>query len=129
MVAVRDLEKKRATTRKWHHEHKEERKQWRAKRKIEERTNKLRQRHGLTLADYESMWTIQNGGCAICSEPLKVGPGESAVDHDHSTGEVRGLLCRECNTGLGKFKDSNTLLQLAQNYLSEPPARLLRRVT
>jgi len=61
----------------------------------------------------------QGGGCAICGEtkPLK-GKNYLCVDHCHETGEVRGILCHACNTGLGKFKDSPELLHTAINYLT-----------
>jgi hypothetical protein len=55
----------------------------------------------------------QNGLCAICGLP------EEHVDHDHVTGQVRGLLCAGCNKGLGFFRDSPQLLRQAAEYLEE----------
>jgi len=54
----------------------------------------------------------QQGRCAICDKEEKL-----MVDHDHDTGEVRGLLCRKCNTGLGFFGDDVTLLLKAADFL------------
>lgn len=54
----------------------------------------------------------QNNKCFICDEEAKL-----VVDHDHSTGKVRGLLCSICNTGIGMFKDSTKNLEKAIEYL------------
>lgn len=75
--------------------------------------------YGLTPAAYDTMLCGQNGVCAICEEPEKVEGRSLAVDHDHATGAVRGLLCTYCNTALGKFRDSVELLARAQSYLLE----------
>lgn len=67
-------------------------------------------------SDYQMMFSDQSGKCSICGySPPK---GERLfIDHDHESGEVRGLLCRECNSGLGFFKDSTELLQKAIQYI------------
>lgn len=61
----------------------------------------------------------QFGLCPICTKPLK----KPNTDHDHASGEVRGLLCPRCNRALGRFGDSIALLQSAAAYLLSPPAR------
>ena len=68
------------------------------------------------------MESQQGGVCAICKKPEKSKwnteqPMLLAVDHDHETGRVRGLLCNNCNTGLGKFMDDPDLLSSAIEYL------------
>lgn len=67
------------------------------------------------------MRTAQKNVCAICLKPERVklhGTVKSlAVDHDHKTGQVRGLLCSSCNLGLGRFHDSITNLERAAEYL------------
>ena len=75
-------------------------------------------RYGITNADYEEMLTAQRGLCKICGNP-STGKGKYrlSVDHCHETGKVRGLLCLLCNSGLGKFKDSPSLLDRAISYL------------
>ena len=75
-----------------------------------------RVKYGLTEADYQALLKTQGGKCAICLKPCSTGKA-LAVDHNHDTGQVRGLLCMSCNTGLGKFKDDRSLLLAALNYL------------
>lgn len=73
-------------------------------------------RYGLTLEQVEKMLTDQSGNCKICKTVLKGGK-KQAIDHNHATGVVRGLLCTACNTALGKFKDSPDILELAALYV------------
>lgn len=81
------------------------------------RSKHLENTYGITLLEYEKLWFMQSERCAICKTE-KVGKhGTAAVDHDHETGEVRGLLCSRCNTGLGQFKDNITYLKNAIDYL------------
>ena len=72
-------------------------------------------KYGLTQIDFEVMYEAQGGMCAICER--KSIRKSFCVDHDHTTGKVRGLLCGECNIGLGKFKDNLDLLKKAVEYL------------
>lgn len=81
------------------------------------RSYHLANKFGIAVEDVEELSERQNGQCAICGEALT--PGWATVDHDHSTGDVRGLLCRHCNTGLGQFKESDQILERARNYLIE----------
>jgi hypothetical protein len=75
--------------------------------------------YGITPADYQALLNAQGGGCAICGL-TNSGRDRLAVDHDHKTGTVRGLLCHGCNIGLGNFHDSPTNLQKAIAYLGGP---------
>lgn len=76
----------------------------------------LKHYHGITLAEWNKMWIDQNGLCPICDEDLL--PDESThVDHCHYTNKNRSLLHSICNTGIGMFYDSPTLLRNAANYL------------
>lgn len=71
--------------------------------------------------DYDRMYAVQSGRCAICRRAT----GKSrrlSVDHDHSTGKVRGLLCRTCNTMLGHARDDPMFFMRAWLYLTDPPA-------
>jgi Recombination endonuclease VII len=76
----------------------------------------------ITLEVYNEMLKNQNGVCAICKEP-PAGKHKCdkvlCVDHDRKTGQVRRLLCHNCNLGIGHFKENIILLQNAINYLKE----------
>ena len=69
-----------------------------------------------TRDDYWAMHQDQGGLCYICHQP-PIGKWRLSIDHDHATDEVRGLLCDQCNCGLGNFKDSPELLLAAIEYL------------
>lgn len=85
------------------------------------RRYKLKVNFGITLVQYGEMLALQDGKCALCKEPETATANgrllELAVDHDHETGEVRALLCGNCNKGLGNFRDSPKLLLAAVSYL------------
>jgi hypothetical protein len=78
---------------------------------------------GLAVVDYEKMLIAQENKCAICRcEETRVQKEKLmrlCIDHDHETGRIRGLLCHNCNSGLGKFGDSPDLLTLAAIYLMD----------
>lgn len=77
---------------------------------------KITIRFKITIEEYLQMLNEQNEVCAICNEPCALGR-RLAVDHDHKTGRVRGLLCSRCNTSIGKFNDDVSLLKSAIKYL------------
>jgi hypothetical protein len=88
--------------------------------------SKLKRLYGITVDQYYSMLESQGGGCAICetkvpsSRKRKYASIEMFfVDHCHTTGKVRGLLCSRCNRGIGFFDDSIDKLNSAVNYLEE----------
>lgn len=76
---------------------------------------------GISHAEYAELHKKQNGLCAICFKPetaTRNGKVKSlAVDHCHDTGKIRGLLCSDCNTGIGKLKESEKILISAIQYL------------
>lgn len=84
--------------------------------RLKERADNLKRMFGMSLEDYEQKATAQNNVCAICGNTCKSGK-RLAVDHDHDTGKIRGLLCGNCNGGLGKFQDNPELLIKAAEYL------------
>jgi hypothetical protein len=77
--------------------------------------------YGLTVAGYEKMLADQDGRCAICggeeTAKLRGRVRRLCVDHDHETGQVRGLLCSRCNTMLGLARSNCTILERAANYI------------
>jgi len=77
----------------------------------------LKRRFGIGLADYFLLLQNQGNACAICKSSTPGGRGRFHVDHCHTTGKIRGILCHSCNVGLGVFKDSPFLLFLASAYL------------
>jgi hypothetical protein len=74
----------------------------------------LRSRYGMEMKDLEALLASQGYCCPICKEKIK---NSYHIDHNHDTGEVRGLLCGCCNRGLGIFKDSPSRIQNAFQYL------------
>ena len=72
---------------------------------------------GITPEQYDEMHAAQGGACAICRATTNFTFNNLCVDHDHTNGRVRGLLCLNCNTALGQFKDSTSLLLKAADYL------------
>lgn len=73
---------------------------------------RLRSKYGITLGMFDEMYAAQKGLCAICRKRQG-----TAVDHNHLTGKIRGLLCVPCNAGLGNFKENTEWLQNAMEYL------------
>ena len=76
----------------------------------------LMRKYGITLDQYNEMFDAQKGLCRICDQSSEKA---LSVDHCHKTKVVRGLLCDNCNHGIGKFKDSVNLLLAAAEYLKE----------
>lgn len=94
-------------------------KKWRAKNpaqhRLLNRASHLKRTYGLSLPEYEKMVVGQAGNCAICRDPMV----EPHVDHCHSTGKIRGLLCGPCNHAIGSLKDSPLRCFLAASYLQK----------
>ncbi len=96
--------------------------EWRKKNPDKAKNNELKKHYGITLAEYEVMSTQQNHKCAICNNAETAVDNKGhirmmPVDHCHTTGKIRGLLCTACNTALGGFRDNIELLESAIVYL------------
>lgn len=79
------------------------------------RNQRLKLKYGITVEQYDQMLTNQNGVCACCGKP----PGKRRlhVDHNHQTGQIRELLCVNCNVAIGNVKEDPKLLQRLAEYL------------
>ena len=108
----------RAERNKWQRE-------WQRKNPEKARNIELKRRHGITSEDYDEVFVEQGGICAVCRRPPgSVGTGQKskgtlAVDHCHKTGTFRGLLCTNCNLGLGSFFENPDLLLSAAAYIKD----------
>jgi hypothetical protein len=122
-------EKRLKARQKYNKEHREERIKYLREKNLKEpnyfRNSRLKNLFGITYLEYQKILKKQNNVCAICgnTESLKDvwsnGIRSLAVDHCHETNKVRGLLCGNCNTALGKFKDNIKLMKKAIKYLEK----------
>jgi hypothetical protein len=78
---------------------------------------KLERTFGITITEYDQMLISQNNKCLLCERDRKSFNKNFAVDHCHTTGKVRGLLCQQCNVALGMFDDNPELIRKAANYV------------
>jgi len=101
-----------------------------ASHKDNHRAYKVGYHYGLSEGDFQALLRAQDGLCAICKGELALERRGAHVDHEHegkrrlrtSIKQVRGLLCANCNYGLGNFKDNPEFLEAAIRYLANPPA-------
>lgn len=86
-----------------------------------ERERHLKRKFGITVAEYDAMLNAQNGVCAICLQPeTRIKDGvlyRLAVDHNHTTGKIRELLCFKCNSTLGKIETNGISLDAIAAYI------------
>lgn len=87
------------------------------------RNSRLKKSYGIDLEIYNQMFKNQKGLCAICNDPRSKQKYDFSVDHQHSTGKIRELLCSNCNTGIGLFKEDVELLQKVIIYLNKHNGR------
>ncbi len=83
-----------------------------------QRTANLRRIYGLEVQEFKELLNSQSNKCAIC-DTTDWGTRNPHVDHDHESNLIRGILCSQCNRGLGLFKDNIEILKKAIRYLSE----------
>lgn len=83
--------------------------------KLSTEKNRLKRKYGISKEDYETMYTNQFGSCAICfNMSVKL-----VIDHCHTSGKVRALLCNQCNKGLGCFSENKETIKNAIEYLKQ----------
>ena len=85
-------------------------------KKEQRRRRLIKKKYGLSYKDWEGLWYSQSGRCAICNKFID-DPKDICIDHNHKTSKIRGLLCKECNLGIGCFFDNPELTKLATEYL------------
>jgi len=100
---------------------KEDTKQWTILNKETQRDRYLQRTYGITENEYNAIILHQNNSCLLCNKEFSSvwGPDAPVVDHCHKHGHVRGILCNECNRGLGYFKDNPIALRKAAKYIEE----------
>lgn len=87
------------------------------------RDSRLRRTYGIDQSKYDELNKIQGNSCAICNKPPPFSKmGVLHIDHDHKTGEIRGLLCPRCNMILSLVENSPEILAATARYLTCPPA-------
>ena len=103
-----------AKRQEWAVKNKDDLNEWRRNNWVT--SNRRLRRRGATEELYNKLYEVQHGCCAICEEPEEKFSW-LCIDHDHSTGQIRGLLCPNCNRGIGLLQDSMSLLYKAAKYL------------
>ncbi|MDP3940359.1 MAG: endonuclease domain-containing protein [Deltaproteobacteria bacterium] len=95
------------------------------KRKVIKKDAKLRAL-GFAKGEYQEALLLQGNRCAICAVDFaSISSRQVCADHDHATGQARGVLCNNCNTAIGMLKDSPERLLAAVRYLEHPPLSLV----
>lgn len=128
----KNKEKQKSAARVWYHTNKEKSRnagrKWRKnnpeKQKIKQRRSNLIKNYGITIEDYDRMYLDQWGMCPICGDSKKSASMVNVkthevlhVDHNHTTGKVRALICSRCNFLLGNARENKAILQNAKDYL------------
>lgn len=105
----------RESNRRWNEANRDKMRRYRRDHYARNKAAYREKLYGLTPEGFDLLFEDQSGACAICRTLFE--DQTPHVDHDHATGKVRGLLCGECNLGLGKFKDDPERLQRALDYI------------
>jgi len=108
---LNNIEHRRVYKQKYNSTHKKQ-------RHVSMRIAALRRNYGLSKEQYDLMILKQNNECPICHNKFDEITHKPCVDHDHTTGKTRKILCQQCNFGLGRFYDNTTFLSNAINYLN-----------
>jgi len=86
---------------------------------VNRENRRLKKTYGINLKDYALILKEQNYRCKICGSTENRGWGKFHIDHNHNTGQIRGLLCSNCNTLLGLCYENGLILLKAIKYLEE----------
>jgi hypothetical protein len=107
----------------WNRQNPDAKRAWEARNKDRIRGYVLARKYGMSHEDWKTMWDNQGGRCAICSEPMVGGSGGACVDHCHTSGAVRSLLCTPCNTAIGLLKEDPDRIKAAAEYVAKHQER------
>jgi len=132
MKILKTPEAQRKANKKYYQEHKDQAKIYRDKYKLfnkeklkeQDRISRLVRNYGISIEEYNGLLEEQDHKCAICGkgETIKLKNGNTrllSIDHNHNTGQVRGLLCHKCNTTLGFLSENLQLFDKAKEYLTK----------
>ena len=115
---LENCERAKDRSRRWYFENaesvREKKRKYRAENPVVMRGKDRERKYGLALPEFLEIQQKQKGICAICKKAAA-----SCVDHSHKTSKVRALLCRNCNSGLGLFKDDFSTLIRAADYIRQ----------
>lgn len=113
-----NIEKSRSNSAKWKAENPEKRRAIQARYRKRHPDRSLKERYGLTQAQYDEIHCRQEGLCKLCQ---KRSSGKLHVDHCHKTGKIRGLLCFRCNTALGVYEKllAEPMISAVKTYLNQ----------
>tara|TARA_B100000287_G_C20076247_1_gene560494 strand:+ start:54 stop:461 length:408 start_codon:yes stop_codon:yes gene_type:complete len=114
-------EKRQATLDKYNNttERKKYMKEYYKKNKMRAKARSMENRYGITIEQYWQMLKDQNFACKVCNSHMTDHKKGLCVDHDHTTGKVRALLCKGCNVALGEIKENKDTLAKLIMYLEE----------
>jgi hypothetical protein len=93
--------------------------QWYYRNKDKVKVSNLKNKYNLTLDQYNKMLSDQNNSCKVCNTHESKLTRKLSVDHCHTTGKVRGMLCSACNTSLGQLKEDTKIMQKLIEYVKE----------
>lgn len=117
-ACANEMQRELRTTAEGAQAHRNASKRWREANNERHRDNNARWKYGVDHGTYDTMLAAQGGVCAICkTDSPGTGMERFAIDHCHGSKLVRGLLCNNCNNGLGRFKDDTDRLLNAAAYL------------
>ncbi len=97
-------------------------KKWRAQNKDSARKHVACSVYGLTHDQYDALMAVKQ--CDICGDPPSGKSTRLSIDHDHDTGEIRGMLCRLCNSALGLARENPAILRAMVTYLEKRNAKV-----
>ena len=120
-MVYHDIEKRRSTKRQWRERNIDKA---RACARRGQHRYHIKKLYGMTGEEYNHLYNLRDGCCWICGRHQRALKKRLCVDHDQTTGLVRGLLCSQCNTALGLFRDDPEILKKAISYVYSFPRRL-----